>query len=97
MVKKFCMTPRELIMSDKDYSDFTKDDLITQYEIIMSQYDDFKNKLIAVSSLDTRNIINPKILAVRSNQIKTEKIMFENIMRDVDNHLRFIEDLINKM
>lgn len=97
MVKKFCMTPRELIMSDKDYSDFTKDDLITQYEIIMSQYDDFKNQLIAVSSLDTRNIINPKILAVRSNQIKTEKIMFENIMRDVDNHLRIIEDLINKM
>jgi hypothetical protein len=91
------MTPRELIMSDKDYSDFTKDDLITQYEIIMSQYDDFKNQLIAVSSLDTRNIINPKILAVRSNQIKTEKIMFENIMRDVDNHLRIIEDLINKM
>ena len=97
MVKKFCMTPRELIMSDKDYSDFTKDDLITQYEIIMDQYDDFKIQLKNASSLDTTRIVNPKILAIRSNQIKTEQKMFENIIREIDSHLKIITDLINSM
>ena len=97
MVKKFCMTPRELIMSDKDYSDFTKDDLITQYEIIMDQYDDFKIQLKNASSLDTTRIVNPKILAIRSNQIKTEQKMFENIIREIDSHLKIITDLIDSM
>lgn len=97
MVKKFCTTPRELILSDKDYSNFSKDDLITQYEIIMNQYVDFKNQLNTVSNLDTRSMINPKILAVRSNQIKSERVMFDNIIKEVDSHLKIIEDLIKSM
>jgi hypothetical protein len=97
MVKKFCTTPRELIMSDKDYSSFSKDDLIIQHEIIMKQYDDFKNQLKNASVLDTKSIINPKILAIRSNQIKIEQVMFDNIIKEIDSHLKIIEDLIESM
>lgn len=96
MAKKFSMTPRELIMGDKDYSDFSKDDLITQYEIIMNQYDDFKNQLNSIG-LDTTSIINPKVLTIRSNQIKADKVMFDNIMKEVDSHLKIIEDLLENM
>ena len=54
MNKKFSMTPRELILnSSKDYSYFTKDELIHQYKVIINQYDEFKNKMI--TDIDLKN------------------------------------------
>ena len=91
MNKKFRMTIRELILSSKDYSDFTKDELITQHEIIMDLYDDFKNEM--TSDINSR-LIPPNIINIKNSQKKIQQIMFFNMLSEVDNHLKIIEDLI---
>ena len=56
MEKKFRMTPRELILNSKDYSNYTKNELIYQY-------DNFKKEMTTNLRLrDTRpNLINIKM------------------------------------
>jgi hypothetical protein len=94
MNKKFRMTIRDLILSSKDYSDFTKDELITQHEIIMNQYDKFKNEM--TSNADSR-IISTNIVNIKNNQRRVQQNMFSKMLNEVDSHLKIIEDLITSL
>lgn len=94
MNKKFRMTIRDLILNSKDYSDFTKDELIAQYEIIMNQYDEFKNEM--TSNVDSK-IISPNIVNQRNIQKKVQQTMFSQMLNEVDSHLLIIENLIKNL
>ena len=92
MEKKFRTTLRELILSSKDYSEFTKEELIMQYQIIMNQYDSFKNQMTVVES----ETVNPNIKNIKKIQKRTQINMFSRMMQEVDSHLKIISDLINQ-
>ena len=94
MDKKFKLTPRELILSNKDYSKFTKNELIIQYDIIMNQYDDFKNKMTVKLVSES---VNPKLSIIQEKQNKVQENMHANALREVDSHLKIIKDLIDRM
>lgn len=94
MNKKFRMTIRELILSSKDYSNFTKEELIAQREIIMNQYDDFKNEV--TSNVESRTI-RTNIINIKRTQMKVQQNMFSNMLSEVDSHLKIIEDLITNL
>jgi len=94
MEKKFRMTPRELILSNKDYSNFTKEELEAQYQIIMEQYNDFKNEMTI--NIDSK-IINFNITNIKNTQKKIQQNMFDNMLNEVNNHIKIIEDLINNI
>jgi hypothetical protein len=79
MEKKFKMTIRELLTSSKDYSNYSKEDLIMQYNIIMNQYEDFKNHL-------NINNISQNTKHERFNTL---------IIQEIDNHLNIIKVLMN--
>ena len=93
MEKKFRMSPRELILSSKNYSDFTKEELIIQYEIIMIQYDAFKSQMTADIILKP----NSPIANIQNMQKRTQQNMFSNMLNEVDSHLKIISDLIDSM
>ncbi len=92
MEKKFRTTLRELILSSKDYSKFTKEELIMQYQIIMNQYDSFKNEMTVVES----GTVNPNIANIKNIQKRTQMNMFSRMIGEVDSHLKIISDLINQ-
>jgi len=94
MEKKLKMTPRDLILGSKDYSKLTKDELITQYQIIISQYDEFKNQMI--SDLNSRNNSN-NIINIKNAQKRIQKNMYSKVLAEVDNHLKIMKDLIDKL
>ena len=91
MNKKFRMTIRELILSSKDYSDFTKEELLAQHEIIMNQYDEFENEM--TSNVNSR-VISPNIINIKNTQKRVQQNMFSNMLNEVDSHLQIIENLI---
>lgn len=94
MEKKFRITPRELILNSKDYSSYTKDELIFQYETIMNQYDDFKKQMTADIQLrDT----GPNLINIKRAQKNTIQKMYSNVLKEVDAHLKIIKDLIDSM
>jgi hypothetical protein len=85
------MTIKELLLSDKDYSSFSKEELEAQHEIIMEQYDKFKSEI--TSDVNSRTIpVN--IVNIKNIQMRTQQNMFSNMLKEVDTHLRIIEDLI---
>ena len=73
MNKKFRMTPKELILNSKDYSNFTKDELIEQYEIIMNQYDNFKNQM--TTDINSR-INSPSIVDIKNASLLLKRRMY---------------------
>jgi len=94
MNKKFRMTIRELILSSKDYSDFTKEELLAQHEIIMNQYDEFENEM--TSNVNSR-FISPNIINIKNTQKRVQQNMFSNMLNEVNSHLQIIENLITSL
>lgn len=94
MNKKFRMTIRELILSSKDYSDFTKEELINQHEIIINQYDKFKSEML--SNVESKNI-SPSIMNIKNTEKKVQQIMFSKMLNEVDSHIQIIENLITNL
>jgi hypothetical protein len=94
MEKKLKMTPRDLILGSKDYSKLTKDELIVQYQIIMNQYNEFKNLMTA--NVDSRNNGN-NIVNIKNAQKRIQKNMYSKVLAEVDNHLKIMKDLIEKL
>ena len=94
MNKKFRMTIRELILSSKDYSDFTKEELLAQHEIIMNQYDEFENQM--TSNVNSR-VISPNIINIKNTQKRVQGNMFSNMLNEVNSHLQIIENLISSL
>lgn len=91
MEKKFKMTIRELLTSSKDYSNYSKEELIMQYNIIMNQFNDFKNQ-IDISS--NTSYTNPKLEYIKSIQNSKQEKFNRKILQEIEEHLNIMKNLI---
>jgi hypothetical protein len=90
MEKKFKMTIRELLISSKDYSNYTEEELIMQYDIIMNEYEDFKNQLGINNDISE----NPKLEYIKYAQRMKQERFNKKIIQEIDNHLEIMRKLM---
>ncbi len=90
MGNKFKMTIRDLLSSSEDYSNYNREELIMQYNIIMNQYEGFKNQL----GIDNVISENPKLEYIKSIQRIKHNEFNKKIIQKIDSHLNIMKKLI---
>lgn len=91
MEKKFKMTIRELLTSNKDYSNYNKEELIMQYNITMNQFEDFKNQININSGT---SYSNPKLEYIKSIQNSKQEKFNKKILQEIEEHINIMKNLI---
>lgn len=90
MSKKLRMTLRDLLLSSKDYTDYSKEELLMQYDIIINQYEKFKNSIN--NSIQYDDI---KLELIKSNEIKKQYLFNKKILTEIEEHINNMETIIN--